>query len=455
VVLCLPIGKATVLLIGSTGNGKSSLGNFLFDPFDDETLYDYEKQYFKTSRDAKPHTNETKVVWKNVVHHSFHHRNLTVIDTPGLNDVKDRKNMIYLKKMLQDLEGIHACIVVVKFGGTIDKQYKETLKYYFKLLPDLFESNLIVVVSHYSQGAESTTRRKKLGIDEEVIKRDILDAVRTTTGLSADPTLFMIDYVPAQEDNVSVSVRNEILDYVFNQEPIIPQFKVAKLPSQMQEDKEEYDRLLQEATEQSRQMYSNNPTLQKELEVMDNATTDLKADRKQWKGKLDDLDTEELVDFDTWDTVQDWEVLEPIVSDSYHMNICPHMIRNVIKKGDDERWKHEQRGPCILSGEVEAKRTFHGFRATVILQVYKREKYEKEIANYRKEIEKIDSDLNKKEMEHTKIIETRKNKSDQLIEEVRQKNRKYLDEYMTVDEAIEQLREGNSNHALTKVLRRK
>jgi cell division protein FtsB len=441
--LYLPAGKATVLLIGSTGNGKSSLGNFLFDPFDDETLYDYEKQYFKTSRDAKPHTNETKVVWKNVVHHSFHHRNLTVIDTPGLNDLKNRKNMICLMKAL-DLEGIHTCIVVVKFDGKIDNQFKETIKYYFKLLPDLFGSNLIVVVTHYSQDRASITRRKKLEIDEEVIKRDILDAVCAITGLSADPTLFMIDCLPAQGENISLNVRDEILDYVFNQEPIIPQFKVAKLPSQMQEDKEMYDRL---STERSRQMYSNNPTLQKELEVMENAILNLKADRKQLKEKMDDLNTEELVDHVTWRTRKRW-TLSSRPSDRYNLETSPHMIRDIVKNGSNERWRHEQRGPCTLSGRVEARRSHHGFNASIILRVYKKDKCGKEITNLKKQIAEIDGHLNIKEMERIKLIEAHEKKSNQLIEEARQENQKYLDEYMTVDEAIEQLSEGNSRFRL-------
>ncbi len=367
---------------------------------------------------------------------------MTVIDTPGLNDVKDFENMIYLMKKLQDLKEINTCIVVVKFDGKIDDQYKETLKDYFQLLPDLFKRNLIVVVTHYFQDEASITRRKRGKIDEEVINRDILDAVRTTCGLPADPTLFMIDCLPAKGDNVSVSIRNKILDYVFNQEPTIPQFKVAKPHSLVQHDKTMYDKLVQETTEQSWQSYSNNPTLQEQLNAMEDVIADLKADKKQWEMKRDDLDTEELVNQVHWNTKKDWEL--HAVSDGYDLSTHPYKIRNVIKDGSGERWKREKRTDFTLSGKVEGRR-LHGFRASIILQVYKKDKYENEIIDCNKNIQEKESRLEEKMMERMRLIEVHesifKEKSDKQIEEARQKYKKYLDVLLTPDEAIERLEE--------------
>ena len=435
-----------MLLIGSTGNGKSALGNFLLNPFDEQRLSDPEKQYFKTSTDLQPHTKETKAVWENVSYSSFYHSvNLTVVDTPGLNDVKDDKNMFYLMKKLQDIKEINTCILVVKCDEKIDVQYNETLEYYSELLPHLFLKNLIVVVTHYFQDEASITRRKRGNIDEEVIKHNILDAVRTTCGLPANPMLFMIDSLPAKGDNTSLSVRNEILDYVFKQEPYtIPQFKVAKTKSMKQRDKTKYDKRMLEATEQSRQTYSNNPDLQKELDMMDDAIADLKADKKQWEMKRDNLDTEELVEGRSWETKKRWKPFKT-PSDRYDLRVCPYKIRNIIRDGSEEvHWRREERTDCTLSGKVEGEAN-HGYRASIILQVYKRDKYEKEIIDCKKEIEKMESRLTEKMKERASLKEAHelmfKDKSDKQIKEAHEMYKKYLDDYMTLDEAMKRLEE--------------
>ncbi len=48
----------TFLLIGSTGNGKSTLGNFLIDPAD-RNIFD--EQLFRTARDSRPETQNVKI----------------------------------------------------------------------------------------------------------------------------------------------------------------------------------------------------------------------------------------------------------------------------------------------------------------------------------------------------------------------------------------------------------
>ena len=431
--------KATVLLIGSTGNGKSALGNFLLDPTIKKNRQ--ERQYFSTSTDLQPHTNETEVMWETVTFdNSFHSRNLTVIDTPGFNDVKDFKNMIFLMKKLQDLQEINTCIVVVKCDGKIDNQYKETLLYYKNLLPDLFKKNLIVVVTHYLQDKASIERRE---ITEEVIRRDILGAVRETCELSDDPPLFLIDSKPLEGDDISPVVRNNILRHVFNQEPTIPQFKVTKPPSLVQHDRTVFDKLVQDATEQSHQTYKNNPELQNELNVINDDIAELKANKKHWEAKRDDLDTEELVDHVHWNTKKKRKLMEKR-SDRYHLSTCPYKIRNVIKGGGGEHWREEQKTECTLSGKVESSKN-HGFRAHITLQIHKRDKFEKEIIDCKEKIKEIESQLTAKLVKQTERKQAHemifKEKSERLIEDARQKNKHYLNPDMTPEEAIKRLNE--------------
>ena len=75
----------TILLIGQTGSGKSTLGNWLIG-----------EEVFDTSS----YTSET------VINHSRKYGSINIIDTPGLSDSegKDQENT---KKMTEFLKNLH------------------------------------------------------------------------------------------------------------------------------------------------------------------------------------------------------------------------------------------------------------------------------------------------------------------------------------------------------------
>ena len=78
--------SGAVLLIGSTGNGKSVLGNFLFEPKFDN------KQHFEVGKENLPKTQTCKTVTQRVKYHvSEDVTSLTIIDTPGFNE--NRNNL--------------------------------------------------------------------------------------------------------------------------------------------------------------------------------------------------------------------------------------------------------------------------------------------------------------------------------------------------------------------------
>ena len=97
---------ASLLMIGSTGNGKSTLGNFLLNPDDDHILGD--KQAFKTAQTNVPQTQKVQP-------QTFTHNGtlFTVVDTPGLNEsaCKDLDHMIDIIKFLQTMKSVGACVL--------------------------------------------------------------------------------------------------------------------------------------------------------------------------------------------------------------------------------------------------------------------------------------------------------------------------------------------------------
>ena len=210
-----------VIMIGSTGNGKSALGNFLLNP-DEEHLY--EKQYFLRAIDNIPCTPETMVATETVSSPSLKgFKQLTVVDTPGLNESseKDLEHMIGLVEKLEDVKEVSACIIVVKFDGKIDTQYKNTIKYYSRLLPALFEKNLIIVMTGYDCNEKAEKKRKKARIDVQTIQENTAQEIVKICGFSFEPMLFKIDSLPDDDDlENNLEVRDAILSYIFSRETI-------------------------------------------------------------------------------------------------------------------------------------------------------------------------------------------------------------------------------------------
>ena len=188
-----------ILLIGSTGNGKSTLGNYLLNPNDEHIS---KKQTFVTARDNKPQTRHVQPVTAKVSVTDHGDTEITVIDTPGLNEgaFRDLEHMIGIVQGLKDQKEIKACILVVKFNSKIDTQYKATVKYYSKLLPDLFENKVAIVMTDFASDDRSIQMRRKQGIDVEQVKNNTVREIVDCADMSYSPILFAIDCLPYYSD---------------------------------------------------------------------------------------------------------------------------------------------------------------------------------------------------------------------------------------------------------------
>ena len=208
--------------------GKSTFGNFLFDP-------DNGQKIFAGAKDNKPTTQHVQIESKRVAVQSpkCEDFELTIIDTPGLNEnaYKDLSHMIKLIKALQRVGKVQACVLVVKFNAKIDTQYKATMEYYSELLPALFEKNVILVLTDYATDDRSKQIRVKQGIDVEQMKCNIVTELVQCSRLDYYPVVFTIDCLPLddEEKELSLRTRTSFLEYIHQLMPIaVKSIKVAK-----------------------------------------------------------------------------------------------------------------------------------------------------------------------------------------------------------------------------------
>ena len=115
--------KAKLVILGATGDGKSSLGNFFLN----------KKDLFRVSDDPDSETKET--IGNSGVDGS---ENVFVIDTPGLQDTRasDKKHIINMVNYVKKHKDIQAIIVVFNFNQDRFAPYLKTM---IKIFNDIFQ----------------------------------------------------------------------------------------------------------------------------------------------------------------------------------------------------------------------------------------------------------------------------------------------------------------------------
>lgn len=377
-----------ILLIGSTGSGKSSLGNFLLDP-SDENLFD--KQCFKV---AKANMPETQHVSKLPCH--FEGTDYFLIDTPGLNesDSQDLKHMIQIVESVQAANTVMACILVVKFNAKIDAQYKTTVQYYKKLLPSLFERNVIIVMTDFATDDRSVMMRERQRLDVEQIKRNVVREIVNSGSLEYDPLLFTVDCLPVgdEERELNLNVRSAIFSKVASQIPILSKnIMVAKTAYLKNEDQKIIKSCEGENTGYRKRLEQMDQKLAEALQKIHRKKDDISEQEKTLSALKDDLrykDSSESVVIGTWSVSTEWKFFKSLSKSFEKTTSCEIQSIDKWKKGSC-KWKDFEETKYGVKGRVEGK-FMRGIYAGLTLYASRRKRYEAEISSLNRQINEVE-----------------------------------------------------------------
>ena len=438
-----------VLLIGSTGNGKSTLGNFLVNPDKGHIFGD--EQTFVTAKTNMP---ETQCVLSSSFGVEFpvegmRESELTVIDTPGIfeDDDKDIEHMINIIKALHTVGEIRVCIFVVKFSCKIDTPYKASVKYYSKLLPSVFDSNLIIVMTDYACDERSKSLRLLQGIEEDKVRMNIVNELVEVSGIKDAPKIFAIDCLPVtnEEVDINMQMREQIIRHISTFSPkMTKNLLVAKTDSIIATDKlaaaklegeaEAYEKRLKLATE-------SETVAKEEVEKYSNKVQTFKKEILQFHGDLKALDTKTLVEDAVWSVSDRWKWFR-ILSRRFEVD-SEWPIQNITYWTNRKcRWVRQNKvTEYRVEGLVKGK-FMRGLYAEVKLEVYNCDKHREDINKIRRDADNTEQHITTAKQEHESSQKklsgiTREIKA--LVESIHQRRdqiKKLSSEYLTMEECL-------------------
>ena len=329
-----------ILLIGSTGNGKSCLGNFIIDPQDSHL---WKHPTFKVAHSNLPETQDvqegTAIVKFPQTAEQPGDFMFRVIDTPGLNENSDAdlRHMISLIENLNKVDLVSACILVVKFESKIDAQYVSTVRYYSKLLPSLFEKNVIVVMTDFATDERSVMMREKRGIDVEVAKKNALTAIVDSGCLTYEPMLFTIDSLPVTEDEYQLNLEERNSEYcnIYIQSLTQVSTKTlwfAKTDAIKRLDREVVEKLDGEISgynERLQQTQEKYPDALKIIQEKEKLVTDISSELNACNDDIALKETPDFVAANTWSLSKPWKMLRTL--EEIFSIKSAHKITNVSK----------------------------------------------------------------------------------------------------------------------------
>lgn len=199
-----------IILIGETGSGKSSFGNFALGIED----------AFTVSEDPTSCTTET------IRKISHLDPEIGIVDTPGLQDSKGRDKIHYeqMLKIIKEMKDLNFILLVFNYTSP---RFTPSIQYMIKFLCNVFPRNFAhhvgIVFTHYDHEYQIRINKKKKKDPREERKefiREVMELISQTTNeeLFLGPPVFYLDsYV---EDDNSKKELNRLIAFAKNLNPI-------------------------------------------------------------------------------------------------------------------------------------------------------------------------------------------------------------------------------------------
>lgn len=190
-----------IVLIGSTGQGKSQLGNFILRSKEED-----ETEFFKVGDGKESKTDEIESKSSYV-----EKMNVTIVDTPGLHDTagegKDQSHMEEIVNKFKTDNSIDGIIYVFNFKNPrLTTEHQELLADLINMFSEeVLKKRLKVIITNRSVGKEFKKEKNKIDIQ----KKDIQNFLKNM--ITGDDIIFVNTNMAFYNDDNETNFRSEII----------------------------------------------------------------------------------------------------------------------------------------------------------------------------------------------------------------------------------------------------